>query len=420
MLSKQHARIKPGDIFLFGLLLILLSACGSPIPPPDPVTIEFAVAEYDLEHYQNLLADFQKEHPYITIEINDVSPQGLGNLSADDADAFAFTLDNLRGLQGEDGILGLTPFIVDDRAFNQDDFLPGTLDLLNQGGETWAVPAGANMFVLYYNRDFFEQAGLPYPTHNWRWDEFLGYAATLTNREATPLPVYGYTTVPGYMDSMAFVSTFGGSLFDNMQNPTHATLNHPQTVRALEFYADLFHEYQVAPTPYEARQNFNNSQFALYQGITTGNVGMWILPISERGGASWPMEWVSNWGMAALPQGASAQVPLWVDDVYAISAASEHPDEAWAWVSYLSRQMPSRIIPARRSLIASSDFEAYMGTEIVDVVRNSVPNAIPISVWGWAEHYRAIELYTAAVEDIVEGYETPQEALNLAQEKALE
>jgi ABC-type glycerol-3-phosphate transport system substrate-binding protein len=188
----------------------------------------------------------------------------------------------------------------------------------------------------------------------------------------------------------------------------------------LEFYADLFHEYGVAPTPYEARQNFNNSRYALYQGIQVGNVGMWILPISERGGASWPVEWDSNWGMAVLPQGASAQIPLWVDDVYAISAASEHPEESWAWVSYLSRQMPTRIIPSRRSLIESSDFETFMGAEIVDVVRNSIPNAIPISVWGLAEHYRVVELYSAAVEDIVEGNITPKEALDSAQEKALE
>ena len=37
---------------------------------------------------------------------------------------------------------------------------------------------------VYYNKDLFDAAGLPYPKDDWDWDEFLNVAQQLTQRDA--------------------------------------------------------------------------------------------------------------------------------------------------------------------------------------------------------------------------------------------
>ena len=43
----------------------------------------------------------------------------------------------------------------------------------------------------------------------------------------------------------------GGSLADDVDNPTRCTLGEEKSLRGLEFYTDLIHRYQVMPTPTE-------------------------------------------------------------------------------------------------------------------------------------------------------------------------
>ena len=66
------------------------------------------------------------------------------------------------------------------------------------------------------------------------------------------------------------------------------------------WYADLYHEYNVAPTLKEARSAFGPGQYAFYDGMRKGQVGMWFGGLSERGGMAWRAEWFVNWGMAPL------------------------------------------------------------------------------------------------------------------------
>ena len=60
----------------FLLIILLISvglvSCQEPVPPPEPVTITFGYFQYDREYYEPLIEEFQKEHPEITVEIQDL------------------------------------------------------------------------------------------------------------------------------------------------------------------------------------------------------------------------------------------------------------------------------------------------------------------------------------------------------------
>ena len=300
MMIQNHKIIGFTVIILLGMML---GACGE-ATTVEPVSIEFSFPDEDVDFYAGLVGEFQKKHPSTTIQLNPLSGAGFRAIQPGDSDALAVNTNQMKEVLDQGGLLALDPFIQTDRAFASSDYYQGTLDLLEVNGQTWAVPLGVDMFVLYYNKDRFEQAGLEAPQDGWTWDDFLNAAISLNNPDDPDHPVYGYTTTPGYTDTFAFIYAHGGQLLDDLQNPTQPTFTDPITIEALDWYANLFLVHKVALAPSEAQRQFQSNRYVYYQMVQAGNAAMWILPISNRGGISWPEPWNFNWGMAPLPRDA--------------------------------------------------------------------------------------------------------------------
>ncbi len=420
MAPKNNKRPKLIWISLLSILMtLILSGCGTAsTPTPDPVTIIFSFPNYDNDFYEPMALVFHEKFPNITIELNPLQGNLLGNLSPEQTDVIAVDVYDLRRMQSNVGILGLNSVIEQDDSFNMSDYLPGTVDFLAVDGETWAIPVGADLGVMYYSKDLFDKHGLPYPELGWDWDDFLTYALTVNDPEAVLEKVYGYTGTPGYQDVYYFIYQHGGRLFNDVFAPTEPAFNDPLTVEAVEFYADLFHLHGVAPTPTEARRAFGGNQYAALNAIRTGNIGMWSLPLSTRGGYGWGVEWYVNWGVAPLPRDTTQFAPFWVEEGYAISSGTSTPDECWQWINFITKQINPRLVPTRQSLIESQVYGQIVGEEVAEVVRQSLDFAVPISIWQWVSMGDAIDTFNDAIDDVVEGRATPQEALDLAQEIA--
>jgi len=403
---------------IIGLAVTTLSGCGlNTTPTPEPVNIIFSFPEVDNSFYEPLLPVFTEEFPNITIELNPLAGNMENNLDPNQTDALAINVYYLAQWQEEGNLLGLNSVIEKDEAFNMSDYLPETVDFLAVDGETWAIPVGADLEVMYFNKDLFDQNGLAYPELGWDWDDLLTYALTVNDPDAVLEKIYGYSPTPGFQDVYSFIYQHGGRLFDDILYPTEATFNDPLTVEAVEFYANLFYLHGVAPTPNQARRAFGGNQYAYYEAIRNGNIGMWSMPLSQRGGLGWPVEWYVNWGIAPTLRDVYKFAPFWVEEGYAISAGTSNPAECWQWINFLTRQINPRLVPPRRSLIESELYGRIVGDDIVSIVRQSLEFASPISMWQWMRLGSAIDTFNDAIEDVVEGKLTPQEALDLAQEK---
>jgi multiple sugar transport system substrate-binding protein len=420
MTKISHKRFLKGwNLVFLGALTIALSGCGlNSTPTPEPVKITFSFPNEDNGFYEPLVPIFMKDYPSIIIELNPLPGNVLNNLDPAQTDIFAVGVTHLRELQQEAGILGLNSVIEEDESFNMSDYLPGTVDFLAVDGETWAIPVGADVDVMYYNKDLFDKHGLPYPVSGWTWDDFLTYALTINDPDAVTDKVYGYTTTPGYQDVYSFIYQHGGRLFNDVLSPTEAAFNDPLTVEAVEFYGDLFHRYGVAPTPAEARRAFGGNQYAFYDAIRNGKIGMWSMPISQRGGLNWPVEWLVNWGVTVLPRDTYQFAPFWVEEGYAISSGTSHPDECWEWINYLTRQINPRLVPTRQSLIESDVYGHIVGDEVLTVVRQSLEFAVPVSIWQWISMGQALNTFNQAIENVVDGKSSAQDALDWAQDQA--
>ncbi len=53
------------------------------------------------------------------------------------------------------------------------------------GGKLYFFPTNWNNVVVFYNKDLFDAAGIPYPKKSWTWSEFLDAAQKLTKRDAS-------------------------------------------------------------------------------------------------------------------------------------------------------------------------------------------------------------------------------------------
>jgi multiple sugar transport system substrate-binding protein len=410
-MPRTFAVVPRAMVVLSCIAALALTGCLSSTPTPEPVTISYAHADYDTDYLQRLVSKFNESYPYIHVELRPRRWDTMGGLSAGDADVFVTSQFALSGLSEQGSVLDLTPFIEQDGAFDQEDFYPGTVGLYMREGKTWAIPANVDLMVMYYNQDLLDQVGAPYPEAGWTWDDFLTTATLARDPDAD---TFGYaTTVPAF-DALTFIYQHGGGIFDDLENPTRTTFDDPLTIEALQWYADLYYRYDVAPTEMQVRQSFSRRDSRV--GIWIGRVGMWTGMLSERGGQTGPTAWDMRWGVAPLPQDQQSTTLTLVEG-YFISAQTKYPDACWQWISFLSKQMPQRQAPVRKSLAESPDYEELVGPEVAAVVQASMNNALLLSP-ELASYENALNTFTEAFTTIMEGTATAEEAMTRAQRQS--
>ncbi|MBM4457813.1 MAG: extracellular solute-binding protein [Chloroflexi bacterium] len=393
------------------VLPLLLSACALAAPTAEPVTIIFAHPNFDETYYRGLVEQYKKTNPHVTIELKPRRWDMLGGLSADGADVVVTSQFALEDLLAKNQIVSLDPLIAQDKTVDMADFYAGSVRLFVSNGKTWGLPAGLDPYVMYYNRDLFEQRRVALPVSGWTADEFLRTAAALRDPAAN---IYGYAVVTDMIDPLLFIYQRGGKLFDDLQNPTRTTFDDPRTIEAVAWYAKLLTEYNVAPTSDEVRRFFNNR---IQIGIYRNQVGMWMGPLSNRGGQLEPQRWQIKWGMAALPRGAE-YATMATAEGYFIMSQCKKLQECWRWVVFMSKQPGNGFVPPRKSVAASKAYEQQVGSELASIARASVTNAVLIRPTDLEKFAAVVDLFGKALKSVVDGQATAQEAMQRAQQSS--
>ena len=388
----------------------LLSGCRAFIPTSTPVTVTFGHPQILKEYYQEMVSAFHKEHPSITVELRAMNAGQTDGLDAFIVDSLSFLTYQANGT-----MLNLRPLV--DTSFDagdQEDFYPGALAAFSTPEGIWALPSGADPVVLYFNKDMFDQARLPYPTPDWTWEDFLSAANRLSKPEEG---IFGFGLYGIYLELVPVVWIYqnDGKLFDNLQNAHYMVFDDPANIAAMEWYADLLFNYHVMPTPDQTASLFGNREQGVQRAILQGKIGMWMARFSERGGKTWPVEWSMPWGMAALPRGRQ-DFSIGFVIGHAIAANTKHIDASWEWIRFLSDQATGLAVPARQSLAKSTAFTQIVGSEIATAGRESMEKTVLINV-GLMQFIEPLELFFQAVTQITAGKLTPSEALQNAQEQ---
>jgi len=218
-------------------------------------------------------------------------------------------------------------------------------------GVQYALPKYHGALAVYYNKDLFDQAGLPYPDRDWTYDDYLAAMTALTQRgdDGTTVDVWGTTLDPIYDRVQIHVNAFGGH-YVNPDDPTDCVLDEPEAVSALEWLRARIWDDRVLATTLaisklETRRAFWEGKVAMVED------GSWALK-DILANADFRV------GVATFPVGPGGRATLATTDGFAISAGTGHPEEAWELLKFLvgkeyglAMAEANFLQPARASLV---------------------------------------------------------------------
>ncbi len=284
------------------------------------------------------LNNFQKTHPDIQVEFqniphSDYETKVLTEIAAGLApDVIPIEVNMFDNFYLRGTLEPLNPYIQADH-IDLNAYYPQVLDRFTVDGQTYAMPNNtAPECVVYYNKDAFDEAGLPYPTDNWTYEDFVADAQKVMKRDAQ-----GNVTRWGFIDDWvmdeAWVYDFGGSFTDDIKHPTKWTFaTDPNTLKGEQFRADLINKYKVMPPPSSQTSMGGVGHVYMFTNRTAAMFlsGIWKTSIIS-------LEKNLRWDVAMLPKGPGGMRGFSTGgSAFCILKSSAHKKEAWELVKYLS------------------------------------------------------------------------------------
>lgn len=267
----------------------------------------------------------------------------------------------VRGANGFSGAwLDLTP-LIEKTGYDMSQYDEGAVKFWNVAGEGQVgIPFAVFPSFIYYNRDLFDEAGLPYPPHkfgekydgkDWNMDTLAELAMKLTvdkngNDAANPafdpenIVQFGYLTQ--WTDPRGEATLFGaGSVVDDGK----AVI--PDNWRAAWkwYYAGIWDKYFIPNDAYAgsdllaAGNPFSSGNLAMAQ------VHLWYTCCLGE---------VENWDIAVVPAYNGKPTAKLHADTFRILKSTQHPEEAFEVLTYLMGEAAPKLLqvyggmPARK------------------------------------------------------------------------
>ena len=155
--------------------------------------------------------------------------------------------DSMHTLVDAGILLDLTPY-AKPMGFDPSRTYPSIAQGLEIDGRQYRFPRNVWANCVIYNKQIFDDHGVPYPKPNWTYDDFIRTSKLLLSRPAksgqTHIPIANYSNVGLYEDLLV---GHGGRLFT--PDGLRSALDSPESVAALQNYYDMMYRDKIIPTP---------------------------------------------------------------------------------------------------------------------------------------------------------------------------
>lgn len=397
-------------------LILILTACNSStsVPISDRVTIAFMTFPMEPPGlWEDLIATFEEANPTINVE---PYYQQIPNDWPKQADvALSSGLVWGQDVVDRGWVLDLAPFIESDPGFDADDFHPGVLALHRRSGHTWAVPVSVEFSVLVYRPDLFREAGEPLGGPEATCADVMKAARRLSSGQSTAGRRYSFLDEANAQAlALDWIAEQSGGLYREEEGNVVPTLDRPEVQQALSEYLSAAEEMTAMV---DGPREMTTAE--VLERIVQGEVGMAVVPLST---VTPYLDQYPEIAIAPLPPGeVVAQYAVYPSAALAISAGTAHPQAAWRWVRFLSRQNLDRgDIPARRSVAELSGTWDRMSPQMAGVIHSSLENQAGRLPLGFDTAAGAVySALSKALANIQDGQTDVRTALDGAQREAL-
>jgi len=359
---------------IFVLFSLVLTACGTPAPttqpaapvggapveaPTDaPVTLKMVAWDISTTPYWQAVIDaYVAKNPNVTIELIDVSSaeyQDKVNIMLSGGDeSDIITVKDIPGYSAmltRNQIIPLNSYIETDgldlSAYS------GAAEELTYEGSIYALPFRSDIWILYYNKDIFDKAGIAYPDNDMTWAEYEDLARKLTSGTGAD-KVYGAhhhtwrstvqlaTVQDGKNTVIATDYSFMKPIYDMIvgMQKDGIIMDYGSLKAGSIHYSGVFKNEQIAMLP----------------------MGSWfigtMIAAKNAGEADF------NWGVAKFPhpEGVTAGTTAGTLTSLAINANSENKDAAWDFIKFYSG------VEGAKALAKTGNLPALRTPEVLDI-----------------------------------------------------
>ncbi len=302
----------------------------------EPVTLKWALWDKDSTvYYQPLIDGYTANHPNVTIEMVDLGSTDyqtvLGTqLSGSDCDFDVVTIKDVPGLVtlANKGVLEPLDSLISQDGIDLSVY-SGITDQVRVNDALYELPFRRDIWVLFYNKDIFDKAGVDYPTNDMTWEQYDELARKVTD------------TTPGSEVYGAHYHTWRSTIqLDGILDGKHTIVDGTYDFTKPYYEMVLAQQKDGVCMDYATlkTQGLHYSA-AFYQGnVAMLNMGSWFIPTviakikeGENTGAT-------NWGIVKYPhaEGVEPGSTLATITALAIPTTAPNKDAAWDFVKFVS------------------------------------------------------------------------------------
>lgn len=306
-------------------------------------------------YYEPLIKAYEAKNPNVKIEMLDLGSADFmtmlqTQLSGGDSSIDVVTIKDIPGynnLVKRNLLLNLNDKIKSEKV--DVSLYGGTTDQISVDGKLYGIPFRSDFWVVFYNKDVFDKAGVAYPDNDMTFAEYDALARKMTSGTGAA-KVYG----AHYHTWRSAVQLFGildgkNTIVDGTYNflkPYYEMVLSQQKDGIVQNYATL----KTSSTHYSG-VFYNNS-------VAMMNMGSWFIATLINQIDQGKTE-VKNWGLVKYPhaEGIPAGTTLGTITSLGVSNASKKKDAAFDFVKFVTGPEGAQIIAKTGTIPAIKDAE---------------------------------------------------------------
>ena len=317
-------------------------------------------------YYQPLNDAFQAANPGVKIEMVDLGSADYQTVLATELTGSGsdFDIATIKDVPGYTTLVnkGVLEALDDYIAKDGVDLSQygGITDQVTVDGKLYELPFRSDFWVMFYNKDVFDNAGVDYPTNDMTFEQYDALARSVTN-DTPGQEVYG----AHYHTWRSAVQLFGildgkNSIVDGnyeFLKPYYEMILAQQEDGVCQDYATL----KTSSLHYSG---------AFAQGnVAMMNMGSWFIPtlIEKIKTGEYGSE-VANWGLVKYPhaEGVEPGSTLATITCLSIPTSAPHKDLAWEFVKFVCGSEGAEVVAQTGTIPAITNdavIEAISGME---------------------------------------------------------
>ncbi len=369
--------------------------------------------------FDEVAAGFMQQNPNITVTVTSADNQTYKSeigvrLGSDNPPDIYFSWE---GVYAENFVtagkaLDLTSYVQGDTAWSgkivSNQFGPFTFN-----NKIYGIPIIMDGKTFYYNQDIFKELNLSVPTN---WDEFMQVLKVLKGSKYIPISLGNVDdwATGHYMTTLNQRVVLPDVLKADYALTSDKPFTDPSYVQALKYLQQLVPYFTTQPNSVTYEQgisDFVNGKAAIY--YEQFNQVQYIEPAKFNW--SWfDMPPISG---AAGDQHALTGAP----QGFMVFAGTKHPDEAVAFLKYLTSVDVASKMVKETSMISCVDGAINPNTADPKVIQiaATIKAATSINIWmDDAMNSEVADIYLKGIQAMVGGAETPEQVMQAVQQKA--